>query len=223
MTTTAATGAPGDQLPARRRPAALTFFAIAAIAIGVLRGFSSLSTLAQPWTLELQRNMMTSGQNADNPGMRLQAEVQARMLEIVSRQRTLFTIAGLLAVVGSTALIVGGISGLSRKRRTLPLVLAGFALVLIVDLGTAKPYIDMQRDMMQASTDLMTRVFDTTAQTNSPGVETARKVTTAIASASTAFALGGTIAFIAARVGLCIAGLLFFSRKTTQALFAPAS
>ena len=224
MTAPATPAPPFPATPASRRPGWLTFFAIVAIVLGAVKGLGGLSTLATPRLLAAQHDMMKSLRgDAENPMTRLQTETEERIAAIMNRRHGFFVLTSAFAIVSAIALVAGGIGSLSLRRRARLLLLSGFALGLIVELAAAKPTIDMQREIAEANTSMISRAFETGATTGagtSPGAaESMKNIGSTFASVATSIGLISAIVFIVARIGFFAWGLLYLAREKTRLLF----
>lgn len=204
--------------PASRRPGLLTFFAIVAIAAGAMKGFGAASAVAAPRLLSAQQSFMKNmGAGAsDTPVARAQAESQLQVQQAMVNHRTLTVLsasgAGLLAV----GLLIGGIGCLSLRRRARPVLIAAFGWGLALNLAVAWPTLQMQMELAEINTRMITRIMQESAL---PGGAAAPAWIRTASSAVGAIGIAMSISMMAAYALFFVAGMIYLTRPKVARLF----
>ena len=199
------------------KPRGLTFFAIVAIAIGVLRAWEMASLVVLPRVLNAQQRWLegvTPGQ-ADDPIKQLNRENLRRIDAVYDRFAVTIRVLAAGDLVMAVALIAGGIGVLSLRRRARPLVIAGFVLALALVVGTGGQVLRLERALSQTARDNLQRSMEAAGRTTSPGLQTF----TSLGEMAEAMRLFIDRLVLGAVAGLGAAGIVYFTRPPVRQLF----
>jgi hypothetical protein len=209
------------------RPTALTVIAVAAIVLGSLTAMAAFSSQMVRSAASLPQPMSELKDMKGTPPaamLEAQAEFQRRVLEIVARHRGFFVVVLPFALLTAVALVVGGATALSLRPWSRPILMAGMALAISVEIAQAKPQFDMQLEMADASATMMKTmvagITATAAGSDSGPAQSMSRTTTAM---TNAFAMTGVVMrvfYLVAEIGFFIFGLVYLGRPRTRALFA---
>ncbi|MEA2699870.1 MAG: hypothetical protein QOI66_4141 [Myxococcales bacterium] len=203
--------------PTPRRPGWLTFFAIVAITIGVLRAWEMASLVLMPRVLNAQQHWLdgvTSGQ-ADDPIKQLNRKNLRRIDDVYDHFAVTIRVLAVGDVVMALALIAGGIGVLSLRRRARPLVIAGFVLALALAVGTGGQVLRLERALSETARDNLQRSMEAAGRTTSPGLATF----TSLGAMAEAMRLLVDKVLLVAVAGLGAAGIIYFTQPHVRQLF----
>jgi hypothetical protein len=200
-----------------RKPRWLTFFAIVAIAIGVLRAWEMASLVLLPRVLNAQQRWLEGVQpgQADDPIRLLNRENLRRIDDVYDRFATTIRVLAVGDVLMALALIAGGIGVLSLRRPARPLIIAGFVLALALVVGTGGQVLRLERALSETARDNLQRSMEAVDRTTSPRLRTFTSLG-AMAESLRLFVdklLLGTVA------GLGAAGIVYFTRPHVRQSF----
>ena len=207
------------------RPKSLTFIAVVAIVLGVTTALASLSNVLVAKMGSFGPSAMARQGGASGPSAAMVAaevEFQRRTLEIDHRHHKLFLAVLPFAIIASVAMIVGGANALSLRRGSRPLLLAGMTVALILDLACAKPRLETQLEIADATSTMMTAMV----QTVDAAVGDSRPAQSIIAATEGMTRMTATatvvmrIAISVAQLAFLVYGLVYLSRARTREVFA---
>jgi hypothetical protein len=206
--------------PAPRKPRWLTFFAVVAIAIGVMRTWEMVSLVVVPRVLDVEQRWLddlTPDSSAAGVAIKQsQHENFRRMREVFDRYARTIAVLAVGDVLMALALIAGGIGVLSLRPRARQLVIAGFFLALILSVGTGGQVIQLQRDLIETTHNGMQRSLEAAGRTPSPGLRTIESVGGMFGS----LRLIVEQILLGVAVGLSAGGIIYFTRPKVRQLFA---
>jgi hypothetical protein len=200
-----------------RRPGWLTFFAIVAIAIGVLRAWEAASLVVMPRVLDAQQRWLdgvTPGR-ADDPIKQLNRENLRRIDDVYDRFAVAIRVLAVGNLMMALALIGGGIGVLSLRRRARPLLIAGFVLALALVVGTGGQVLQLERALSETARDNLQRSMEAAGRTTSPGLRTF----TSLGAMAESMRLFVDKVLLGAVAGLGAAGIVYFTRPHVRQLF----
>jgi hypothetical protein len=208
--------APPPAAPApRKRPGWVTAVAIAGIACGAMKALSSLYMMTVGRLLDMEATLL---ERSSNDVQQVQATT-IRELATLSQRFVSDHLPGFLAgVVFGLALVVGGIGCFKLRPTFRVLMLAGFVGVVAVDVGLAPAELQYQRDMVDASSQMMKKTRELTSQLHNGALDAMNSFS------ETAQKSGyyGVLVWLVLRAGVCAVGFAALVRPKAKALFTPA-
>jgi disulfide bond formation protein DsbB len=144
------------------------------------------------------------------------------MLEINVRHHGLFLAAMPFALLAAGGLILGGVKALRLRRWSRPLLMAAMAVALVLEIACAKPQLEIQLEMADATSTMMQSMVKAMddAPSRSHTAQSIVGATETMARVTAMMGIAMRIALSIAEVAFLIFGMIYLSRARTRDLFA---
>ncbi len=206
--------------PVRRRPGWLTFFLIAAIAVAVMKLWSSISMMSTSRLLQFQREMIENRDTTvpSNPVSEMQAEIYRRISEVTGQFAQDHAVLILVGMVACILVIVGAIGSFKLRPRFRIVLLGGLVALLGSDLLIASAELNVQLEISKASEGMMRKMAELTGQENNGVLNAMSGFYEFVQAMSRIMAM----AMQAVRLILVLGAAVYVARRSTAQLFDDA-